>query len=103
MSILRRRPLLIACILAVVGGLVFADMSASVYMTGQLWGTDGFKLNNQEQKDADMLTFQINNERAGAYFRLWSDLDESKLIGTVISVFFTMSKQTPKVSELDPH
>ncbi|MCX7948724.1 MAG: hypothetical protein N2509_01280 [Treponemataceae bacterium] len=80
MSILRRRPLLIACILAVVGGLVFADMSASVYMTGQLWGTDGFKLNNQEQKDADMLTFQINNERAGAYFRLWSDLDESNAV-----------------------
>jgi hypothetical protein len=52
----------------------FADISASVYMVGSLYGTDGFMLNDQNQKDADMLQFAIWGDKTGAIFKLWTDL-----------------------------
>lgn len=69
-----KKCLLIVAALLLIAALSFADMAASTYMTGSLYGTDGFVLANQNQKDADMLTFSIYNEKTGAYFRLWTDL-----------------------------
>lgn len=64
----------IALVLLLVGGFVFAgDFSARVKMTGSVWGTNGFSLNNQDQKDADLLEFSYSGERAGASFRLWTN------------------------------
>lgn len=62
-----------------MGGSVFADSGANLVMEGNAWGTDGFKLNNQEQKDNDLLEFWYNGERAGGKVRLWSKLDDAEV------------------------
>jgi hypothetical protein len=64
----------LAALLLIAASFTFADMAASVYMTGSLYGTDGFILNNQNQKDADLLYFSFYGEKSGAEFKLWSDL-----------------------------
>ncbi|AEJ60649.1 hypothetical protein Spith_0364 [Spirochaeta thermophila DSM 6578] len=51
---------------------LFGEVGASAYMTGEVWGTNGFLLNNQEQKDDDSLTVWVNGKRAGMYFRVWA-------------------------------
>lgn len=76
-----KKGLLILVTLALLGTFAFADMAASVYMTGSLYGTDGLVLNNQAQKDADMLTFSYNGEKSGAYFRLWANVGNNGDIG----------------------
>jgi hypothetical protein len=69
-----KKGLLILLALAMLGTFAFADMSASVYMTGSLYGTNGLVINNQDQKDADMLQFSISGETTGASFCLWTNL-----------------------------
>jgi hypothetical protein len=43
-------------------------------MTGSLYGTNGLVINNQDQKDADMLQFSVSGETTGASFNLWTNL-----------------------------
>jgi hypothetical protein len=69
-----KKGLLILVTLAMLGTYAFADMSASVYMTGSLYGTNGFVMTNQDQKDSDMLQFSISGETTGASFKLWTNL-----------------------------
>ena len=66
---------------AMVAGAAFAaDANASVYMTGNLASgakgsaTKFFTLTDQNQKDADLIQFSFNGEKAGASFKLWSDI-----------------------------
>lgn len=72
-----KKTLLFAATLLLIAAapMTFADISASVYMTGSLYGTNGFVLNNENQKDADLLLFSIAGDVSGAEFRLWSNLD----------------------------
>jgi hypothetical protein len=72
-----KKTLLIAVILLLVGAatVTFADMSFAVYMTGSLYGTNGFVLNNQDQKDPDLIQVSVAGDVTGASFRLWSNLD----------------------------
>ncbi len=51
-----------------------ADVSASVVMDGNLWGTDGLVIGNQNQKDADLIQISISDAQFGASFRLWAPL-----------------------------
>jgi hypothetical protein len=71
-----KKGLLILVTLALLSTFAFADMAASVYMTGSLYGTDGFVINNQDQKDSDMLQFSIGGETTGASFRLYAKAGE---------------------------
>lgn len=71
-----KKGLLILVTLAMLGTFAFADMSASVYMTGSLYGTAGMVINNADQKDADMLQFSISGETTGASFCLYAKAAE---------------------------
>jgi hypothetical protein len=42
------------------------DFGASVNMSGDLWGTNGFKLGSPGQSDGDLLTFSVSTDVAGA-------------------------------------
>ncbi len=65
----------VATAMALVATAAFAaDAKAKVTMEGSIFGTDGFHLDNKNQKDADMLEFSVSNERAGAAFKLWANL-----------------------------
>jgi hypothetical protein len=66
---------IMALAISLISASAFAiDVGASVNMAGNLWGTQGFVINNQNQKDADLLRFFVNTDNAGAEFKLWSDL-----------------------------
>jgi len=71
-----KKCLLILLALAMLSAVAFADMAASVYMTGSLYGTNGLVINNQDQKDSDMLQFSISGETTGASFRLFAKAAE---------------------------
>lgn len=77
---------------------LFADVSASVVMTGNAWGTNGFTLNNEDQKDGDAVEFKVENERAGASFRLWSNLDESNPVKLRKAKLWFKPVETLKIS-----
>lgn len=77
------KKLIAGCLsVLMTAGIAFAvDFSASVYMLGTLASGsgdgstfDGFTVNNQAQKDADMLVFNINGGNFGAHFELWTNL-----------------------------
>ncbi len=62
-----------------VGAAFAIDTSASVYMTGNLaFNSDGsthfINVYNTNQKDSDLLQFSLNGDKAGASFRLWTNL-----------------------------
>jgi hypothetical protein len=58
------------------------DFSASTVLKGDIWGTDGFKLNNENQKDADLLTVTVSDELWGSTFRLWAPLLNNLTVST---------------------
>lgn len=68
---MKKVTLLIAIMLISVSAFA-VDFSASTYMTGSLWGTNGFVLNNQGQKDSDLLTVSVSDEMWGSSFRLYT-------------------------------
>ncbi len=77
------KKLIAGCLsVLMTAGIAFAvDFSASVYMLGTLasGSGDGSTFNgptvdNQPQKDADMLVFNISEENFGAHFELWTNL-----------------------------
>lgn len=73
----------IALLLAVAcgsGALVFGDMSTSVNLSGSLAGTDGFILNNTDQKDADLVQFNYDGKNAGASFRFWTPAKSDSVV-----------------------
>jgi hypothetical protein len=52
-----------------------ADVSASTVFEGNLWADQGgFFLNNQNQKDADLIQLSVSDAQFGASFRLWAPL-----------------------------
>ncbi len=67
-----------------------ADMAAKVYMTGDLASGDAdngvnfFKLNAQDQKDADALVVSANGDKAGANFQFWYKYDGSGSANLVV-------------------
>jgi hypothetical protein len=71
---MKKVALLIALMLLISAFTFAVDFSASTYLTGNLWGTDGFMLNDQAQKDADLLTVSVSDEVWGSNFRLWAPL-----------------------------
>lgn len=66
---MKKVTLLIAIMLISVSAFA-VDFSASTYMTGDLWGTNGLKLANTSQTDADLLQVSISDELWGSSFRL---------------------------------
>jgi len=65
----------VATAMALVATVAFAaEAKATVKMEAELFGTQGFTLLNLDQKDNDMLQFSAANERAGAEFKLWTNL-----------------------------
>jgi len=71
---MKKIALLIALMLLVSAFTFAVDFSASTVLKGSLWGTDGFSLNNENQKDADLLTVSVSDEVWGSNFRLWAPL-----------------------------
>jgi len=71
---MKKVALLIALMLLISAFTFAVDFSASTVLAGSLWGTDGFVLNNQNQKDADLLTVSVSDEVWGSNFRLWAPL-----------------------------
>jgi hypothetical protein len=64
---------LVALVIMLTAFSAFAvDFSASTNLSADLWGTDGFKLGNPNQKDADLLTVNISDEVWGSYFRFYT-------------------------------
>jgi hypothetical protein len=77
------KKLIAGCLtILMTAGIAFAvDFSASVYMLGTLASgsgdgstINGPTVNNQAQKDADMLVFNIDGGNFGAHFELWTNL-----------------------------
>jgi len=65
----------VATAMALVATAAFAaDAKATVKMNMDVFGTNGFVIQNEDQKDSDMLQFSASNEKAGAEFKLWTDL-----------------------------
>lgn len=71
---MKKLALLIAVMLLVSAFTFAVDFSASTNLGGSLWGTDGFKLDNSNQKDADLLTVSVSDEVWGSDFRLWAPI-----------------------------
>lgn len=68
-----KRVMFVALALLLVGAAAFAvDFSASVVMKGNLWGTNGFQLNNADEKDADLLVFSVSTDMAGANAQVYT-------------------------------
>ena len=72
---------LVALIILLVSFTAFAvDFSASTYITGSLWGTNGLSIDNTNQKDSDLLTITVSDEMWGSSFRLYTSLADDSVV-----------------------
>lgn len=75
-----KSALIIAATLLIGASAFAGDLSLSVILGGSLYGTDSFKLNNQNQKDADLMQASYSEDKAGASFRIYTAAKENDAV-----------------------